>query len=865
VTYAKIIVLYDGKQAEEGMARLAGVSQDTSNKISGSGKKAASDMDKAFTDSTSKVGGLLHNLASSGANFGIPFTSSLDKMGSKFDEATGKGGKFLTTLESVGKLSLLAGGALAVGIGAESIHMADQLDVAQAQLETAVKNTGSSWEGYQGPLKGAYDAMVKFGYNNTDVASGLASLTTALGSPTKALSDIGLVANMAAMKNMTFAQASQQLDKIFAGNTRVLAQWGLNLDIGSGKLHSIQSAEFTLAQAHINLEKVQGEVNAGTISGTSADAELASAHLKLTQATLNLQQSQQAIPKILAALQEKTKGASETLGKTFPGQVRIARAELHNLGTDIGEWLIPKLIDLERDTAGVIMWLSKHKAEAEALGLVIGGFLSLAVAVFAGEKLVHMVTSLQSAISWMGKLATSFTTAGSAAAAGSAEAGTSVDGLASDVTGADSTIISANEAAGASFTALLGPIAIAAAATYEIVKAWNAVSASEQYAAQNAQATAAAIAAAANPNAHGDVGGSVGSSAVSRLLWGGKGSTNEGKTSLAGGFIVPNSFMPTYQQILASEQPSGGGGLGLPGSGGIPAINTNPGIGGGGAGGTSNPLVSSGLSLLQSFESAIQAGTVLALRKATTDAMNQKLQLLVGELVATHVGGLVHLADQLEAVHRQALADLNTVLEINQENALSAQNTLLATELKDQTTLLANLATSQATIITDQSKTQADIISERGLYGLNLIAQQMQVALDETTTRWDTTIAGDQEKVDAVTKAGDAAIQAAQNQVDAAATQSQLAQAAAAAALKSAQSKAALSEAQAQATLSQVQNQAKLAEAQEQAQIAIEQAKAAHLYSGSGFVVNITGINPTDANAVASAVGWQARHKIPDR
>jgi len=67
----------------------------------------------------------------------------------------------------------------------------------------------------------------------------------------------------------------------------------------------------------------------------------------------------------------------------------------------------------------------------------------------------------------------------------------------------------------------------------------------------------------------------------------------------------------------------------------------------------------------------------------------------------------------------------------------------------------------------------------------------------------------------------------------------------------------------AQQTLTAIQNQGKIAEQKATNLVNIEQAKANTQFAGSGVHIEITGVNPTDSNAIASATSWAMRTKVP--
>lgn len=345
---------------------------------------------------TSRVGGAFSRLAAIGNNWGLPFTSSLESLGSKFDEAEQKGKGFSQAMSTLGGATLLGVGAGAVAVGVEAIRMADSFDTAEASLKTAVKNAGGDFTALKPKIDAAYASMAQMGFNSTETATALAQLTTATGSPTKAMQDLQVAGDLARLKNVSLSDASGVLTKTLAGSTRALTQLGLNLDIGSAKLSSMYTASQTLQTAQQHLDEIQSRLADGSLKKTQASLDtLANAQRSVQVASENLARDQAAGGDIMDALRQKTQGAAKAYGDTLPGQVEVARAELHNLGTTIGVQLEPKLIELGRDTMDVVLWFEKHKAAAEALGVVIGGTLATAVGVFTYGKLKDLATGLK--------------------------------------------------------------------------------------------------------------------------------------------------------------------------------------------------------------------------------------------------------------------------------------------------------------------------------------------------------------------------------------------------------------------------------------------------------------------------------------
>ncbi len=508
-------------------------------------------------------------------------------------------------------------------------------------------------------------------------------------------------------------------------------------------------------------------------------------------------------------------------------------------------------------------------------------------------------------------LATSFGAVGAAATEAADAVGVDMAAAANAVVEADTAIEEANTAATASFAAMIPEISLVAAALLQLPNTihqdqskssgWSLFgmqlpwwTSANQIA--NHVFGSGGSGSGAAPSVTGSPAGTVYGN-----VFGGTGpqSANAAQQELAGATptftpILPPGLNPNTAAFLAAQSGNVGG-LGTP---------------------QMNALSMQGNSLLQMFQGAAATGTPVALERSLTTAMQQKMQLLVSELVATHQGALVSLASQLVAAYQANQAELTQVLATNEKVALADQTQMMATELQGMTAILTQIATNATQLVTDetqmtadqssarqqaisdQAKIVTDTLAERGLFGLNLVAQQMQVGLDTFTAHADALINADKLKVDAITLTSNTAIgvaqkhlaqvtatenalvQQAQAGVDQAATGTQQQQAYAAAVLKQAQANAAYAEAQASAAVAAIQNQAKqqiaqaklvlqqeqgqsaYTEAQQQAAIAIEREKAQTQYAGSGLTVNITGLPTNDSAAIAQAVSWEMRQHI---
>jgi hypothetical protein len=373
------------------MAEAAATTDAAADAMSDSMSGVSKDAEKE----SKKTEGFFSKIGNSMSNMGLPFSNTVKDMGAKMDETSTKGQKFAQGMSTIGGAVLAVAGIAAVGIAGEAIHMADEFDTAQAMLKVAVVNSGASWSKMKDQITGVERAAADMGFNMTDAAGALQILTTATNDPKTAMKDLGLAEDLARMKGISLGTATQTLAKLYAGSTRALTQLGINLDIGSGKLSNIHNATIAVSSAQIGLAQTQAEITSGAIKANMASIDLYNAHRKLSLAEEKLKLDQGTIATIMKTVTDRTRGAATAYGLTLTGQMDIAKAHIHDLGIQFGEFLLPKLDAVIQGVSHVITWFSKNKDAAKALGLMVGGFLSVAVTVFAVNKAKTMISALQ--------------------------------------------------------------------------------------------------------------------------------------------------------------------------------------------------------------------------------------------------------------------------------------------------------------------------------------------------------------------------------------------------------------------------------------------------------------------------------------
>jgi hypothetical protein len=153
----------------------------------------------------------------------------LDKMEVKALKAGG-------SLDVMTKASRYSGVALAglVGIfgtvAAVGIKSALTMADSQAKLKTAVQDTGVSFANFKPYMDSSVESMAKLGFRSDDTVNALAQMTAATRDPRVALSSLSTVADLAAFKHESLAQAADTVSRAAMGQARGLADLGLALN-----------------------------------------------------------------------------------------------------------------------------------------------------------------------------------------------------------------------------------------------------------------------------------------------------------------------------------------------------------------------------------------------------------------------------------------------------------------------------------------------------------------------------------------------------------------------------------------------------------------------------------------------------------
>lgn len=159
-----------------------------------------------------------------------------------------------TGLENLGEsgknmgAKLVAGGTALTGLGLALSALGSKDAQAQAQLKSSIEATGSSWDTYSGQVDEVIKKMENYGRGAADTQTALRELTQATGSPAKAIEHMGVVADLAAAKHESLAQAGVEVSRILGGSgARTLMQYGIHMATTGDKTANAQAALALLA------------------------------------------------------------------------------------------------------------------------------------------------------------------------------------------------------------------------------------------------------------------------------------------------------------------------------------------------------------------------------------------------------------------------------------------------------------------------------------------------------------------------------------------------------------------------------------------------------------------------------------------
>lgn len=309
----------------------------------------------------------------------------------------------------------LAGAAIAgvaVAIAVKSVEMADKYEVSHARLETALRNSHTSWEEQSKAINAVSDASTRFGYTKTDVEDALATMTTGMGSAQKAMANFQLVEDLSAKTGKPLSDSAIAITKASEGMLRPLKQMGIDLPIAAGGALKTKTSMEALGKAQDKMKATLEAMHSGLLKGPAAMHAYQSAQSGLQTAQQKFNDTSSSGTDILAALGQKLSGSASAQADTFGGKVKAMKAELSNVEITIGMKLIPVLTKMLGWLQDGVTWFSKGGTGATALKVAIAALAGVIVlynvglvAVKAATIVTTVATHAWTAAQWLLNLA----------------------------------------------------------------------------------------------------------------------------------------------------------------------------------------------------------------------------------------------------------------------------------------------------------------------------------------------------------------------------------------------------------------------------------------------------------------------------
>lgn len=259
---------------------------------------------------------------------------------------------------------LAASGAAVGGLGAALSVLGSKDKEAQNQLQASLSATGNSISDYKEEIEGAIKKNEGFGHSAADTQQALATMTTALGDPKKALEQMGTVADLAAAKHVSLQTAADMVSRGMNGSTKVFKQYGITVESTSAASSKLDKATVDLSNAQTDrkdalakLADVQAKVTNGTLTGAKADDALKKAHKDVEDATKKVATRQEALKtahrdvasaadsttKAMDELSKKLNGQAAASVDSFSGHLRVLKTHAEDAVAQFGQKFGPAL------------------------------------------------------------------------------------------------------------------------------------------------------------------------------------------------------------------------------------------------------------------------------------------------------------------------------------------------------------------------------------------------------------------------------------------------------------------------------------------------------------------------------------------
>jgi TP901 family phage tail tape measure protein len=357
---------------------------------------------------------------------------------------------------------------------------ADLASAKQIDLGTATTVLGGVMQAFQIDTNGAADAANTL-YNASNItgvaidslASSLERVRSRLGTMAPPLKDLTALIVDLTKQGITGRGALTALQGSYSalagaatGTTKanleakkLFSDYGIQVVDASGKLTSMAHIIDVLGPKFATMSQAQQLQTATILFGASAAKQMTTVIDAGTQAYAA---ASDAVTKHNALQQ-----AAAAQAKTLSAQWKIIKSDLSDMAVSIGALLIPAFTGLLHIVlpvidafAHLVTWFTQGSTPAIALAGVIGAILVPSLVKIGVEATASAAKAVAAFVSMGWSALANITKIDASLGLGEIK----MAGFATTVEAEDASIVAANEAAGASFTAMLGPIAAVAAA-----------------------------------------------------------------------------------------------------------------------------------------------------------------------------------------------------------------------------------------------------------------------------------------------------------------------------------------------------------------------------------------------------------------
>lgn len=223
---------------------------------------------------SSAIGRVAEEGESTGERISGAFSKMSSVIGGEVGEIVNKVGEAFEQMGERGSsgFSKITGSAAALtGIGIALQTLSSGGKAAEQQLEASITATGGAYDDFSKQIDKAVSSEAQFGHGVADVDNALSALTQATQDPALALKDLNVVTDLAAYKHESLTDAATQLGKIYAGNTKLLKQFGIDMTVTAGDTDQANLAVTLLGQRLAGQASAQADTFTGHIQAVKTE------------------------------------------------------------------------------------------------------------------------------------------------------------------------------------------------------------------------------------------------------------------------------------------------------------------------------------------------------------------------------------------------------------------------------------------------------------------------------------------------------------------------------------------------------------------------------------------------------------------